>query len=481
MEATVTATTTTTSTMSEVFGESIRLSFMLDGDSKKKFIRVPILVAMTIPVVERAMLFGGKEKENGTYPLGVRNFLILKHYLAYKKSLMDKTELPRVLGLDIPTFIATATLAHELGDMNFFSRENLEMLFPDYDSVTDSEIIDMPEEAMIFYVEKYLEECFYSRACKCEHAKYVGEKSTCDAIIASQSGNKELGNYLSALETLVYWMTSDEKIDKNKYKLLLKLVRSGLVYRWCKSIEDDDERFEIFQSYLEPLGIEIDKYGMLRLEEIPIDERKKVLSLYLMGYRYSGWSDEGFKQKEKKICTEIHQTKCTCAERPFYNRWSAFCTKRSLLADFLWKFMDRQNILDIANIYPGHVKYNKMKTIATLEDLNDYVETFKPKITEIDPIERDLREKLRLAKKGEKVGRSSRYYDSDKIAQCEAALSRYLGEKTRKSTRAKAINAVKLWEAKKYGTSSDTIYTNRLKNVGNKFGRSNRPSSPTDK
>ena len=474
MEATTATTTLSTPDNNEDKLESIKLTFYINGDAKKKFVNVPIEIAMMIPAIQGALLFGGTERTKCEYPLGEKDPAALKHYLSYKQSLLKKKFIPRMLGIDISSFIRVATFAHELGDFDFFSAENLELLFPDYESLSDEDIIDMPEEAMIFYVEKFLDKCFCSRDCICAHSKYLDEKARYDSWAVSNIN--EAPKWLKSFQEFVFWIGSGNRTDKFKYSLVLKLHSSGLLYRSYAPNEEDEDRFDEFESLLEPLDMTINRYAVKYLEEIPIKERKTIVSMYLMGYRQKyNIDDFGFmgygtcKYKEKYICPKLWKLKCDCVNRPYYNKWSLFCSKRPLLAEFLWKFMDRKNILTIAEIYPGNSKYNKMLGLQSMEDLDAWVESFRPKVVEVDAHEQKLAENLRLAKKGEKAGRSSRYYDSEKIAQCEAMLSKYRGEKARKANQIKSIAAKKLWESSKYATTSDeSHYVSKLKNVGKK-------------
>jgi hypothetical protein len=62
--------------------------------------------------------------------------------------------------------------------------------------------------------------------------------------------------------------------------------------------------------------------------------------------------------------------------------------------------------------------------------------------------ENELRKALKHAKNGERVERSGRYYDSDKIATAQAALDKYLGEKRRTQQRNESKKAIKLAKTK---------------------------------
>lgn len=106
--------------------------------------------------------------------------------------------------------------------------------------------------------------------------------------------------------------------------------------------------------------------------------------------------------------------KCNCLatmqETSFYTKWHSFNTTRPDLARFIWNNIDREELLEIGRKIPSK-RLNRMRK-STFDEMNEYIEQYRPIDFTYDPIEYKLKREVTLAKQGKHYVTSERYVTS---------------------------------------------------------------------
>lgn len=378
--------------MEAVGSEGFTVTFE-DGGKKYKIL-VPKNIFLSMVVFAKSTQF--REGVTGKFNIQFETTLVaVKNLFLWKKSILERSTWNPVDMNTIQDWIYLFRLASQMLELEFFEDFSH---WPTLNDMVDH-ISDLCPEAMILYIEEYLNKCFYPQ-CHCRGCRLTSLFEDAKSFFAEQSEEdiRQMFSEASQLKDLQFYHDNVWSVDSNE--------KYNREFRWLS----EDARVSWYSR--------------------SINECKMIMCYYNV-------IEHGIKIPD---CTQ---------KLTFYEKWITFCTMHPGLAKFIWDGMEREALLSDIGDVP--VKRRSRMLKANFEEMCAYIETFRPKGSYYDPEEARLRTAFYRAQEGTPVGlRGKRYYDSKEITLAEARLNQYLVDRKKKQQRDMAEEAKKQYKDMPY-------------------------------
>jgi hypothetical protein len=347
-------------------------------------------IALSCPTINCAISYFS-EGTKGVYTYGDENvtYNSLQIFFTWKRLVVYNEK----SNLDFSKFTSTdwkcaMFIAVYLGDLSFFDKDDdLSPIFPSLDFM-ESEVLNLPSEGFVLYVEEYIVECF-------------GYEQN--------------------------WITKQEK---KRLKQKLRIDLSAELYDLHENTFLNPKSMlasVLHFAKLQPFNITPELLISFSIDalilENTLDDRASMYIYERQKKSVQSWQELSYELRET-IVKLYFDYKIIKIGDVFVGDWNTFFKSRPELAQVIWSFMDREELLKITNVP------HKRRGVALKSDdqqMREYLDRLGPKVHTIDPYEKQLRENLTRALSGvHPYGCSTPIVDQKEVRIAEAKLKKYV-------------------------------------------------------